>query len=106
MSDWKRKRNASSEDLEAAPLHSARRRRVVAERRAFEPADIATATPASNRNSGAPNPPRISDSPNARDARSATRVQLSMTCASIMISTATPRSTSRYVRRVAGAVMR
>jgi hypothetical protein len=29
-----------------------------------------------------------------------------MTCASIMISTVTPRSTSRCVRRVAGIVIR
>ena len=75
-------------------------------RRAFEPAERASAIPAKSRNSGAPKPPRISDQPNQDELRSAVRVQLSITCASIMISTAMPRIRSRYVRRPRGAIMR
>ncbi len=97
--DWNRNTNASTKISRPRRCTALTAARLSPVRRAFDPADIATAIPARKRNSGAPKPPRISDPKKARDRRSATRVQLSMTCASIMISTATPRSTSRYVRR-------
>ena len=68
--------------------------------------DIPTATPASSRKSGAPKPPSTSDCAKACECRSSARVHESMTCASIITRTATPRSRSRDVRRAAGALMR
>jgi hypothetical protein len=56
---------------------------------------MATPRPARNRKSGAANPPRIREFPNARVCLSAARVHASMTWASIMIRTVTPRNTSR-----------
>ena len=53
------------------------------------------ATPARNRKIGAPNPPRTIAHRYDGRLRSATRVQESSVCASIMISTPTPRSQSR-----------
>jgi hypothetical protein len=48
-------------------------------RRAFDPADSATDTPARKRNSGAPNPATIIDQANPEVCRTSVRVQLSRT---------------------------
>ena len=65
--DWKRKTKARRK-ISRPRRCTIRTAAVVSPiRRAFEPADIATAIPAMNRNSGAPNPPRISELPNACD---------------------------------------
>ena len=65
------------------------------ERRAALVAAITTPTPASQRNSGAANPPRMVTLRNAAVARTSGRVQASKVCASIIIRTAIPRAQSR-----------
>src|SRR5215475_7648250 len=77
-------------------------------RRTLDAAASGTASPASQRNSGAANPAAITAYAYAGEPRDAVRVQASSVCASIMRSTAMPRVQSMKAARwlVGGAVLR
>ena len=74
-------------------------------RRSFDPAESATDVPARNRNSGAPKPATTIAQRNCQAPRASRRVQLSRTCAWIMMRTARPRTQSRYPRRLIASLM-